>query len=154
MKLALMWAATGNEQTHLNINCSEETAWIRPSWLNCCKKPLLKETSNKKRLGLFFNRTMTQNTPPGCVRAIFPRRKVIECCIKMTWPPESPNLNPIEMVWDKLERRVKEKQPTSAQHMWELLQDCWKNIPGEAGWENAKRVQRCHQGKGWRLCRI
>jgi hypothetical protein len=29
---------------------------------------------------------------------------------------------------------VKEKQPTSAQHMWELLQECWKSIPHEAGW--------------------
>ena len=46
----------------------------------------------------------------------------------MTWPPESPDLNQIEMIWD-----VKEKQPTSAQYMWELLQDCWKSIPGEAG---------------------
>jgi hypothetical protein len=43
---------------------------------------------------------------------------------------------------------VKEKQPTSAQHMWELLQDGWKSIPGEAGWENVKSVQSCHQGKG------
>jgi hypothetical protein len=28
---------------------------------------------------------------------------------------------------------VKEKQPKSAQDMWELLQDCWKSIPDEAG---------------------
>ena len=49
---------------------------------------------------------------------------------------------------------MKERQPTSAQHMLELLQDCWKSIPGEAGWENAKSVQRCHQGKGWQLLRI
>ena len=52
---------------------------------------------------------------------------------QMTWPPQSPNLNPIEMVWDELDCRVKEKQPTSAQHMWELFQDCWKSILGEAG---------------------
>ena len=52
---------------------------------------------------------------------------------QMSWPPQSPNLNPIEMILVDLDRRVKEKQPTSAQHMWELLQDCWKNIPGEAG---------------------
>ena len=43
---------------------------------------------------------------------------------QMTWPPQSPVFNPIEMVWDELDHRVKEKQPTSAQHMWELLQDC------------------------------
>uniref|UniRef100_A0A4W5LIX1 Polymerase (RNA) III (DNA directed) polypeptide E n=1 Tax=Hucho hucho TaxID=62062 RepID=A0A4W5LIX1_9TELE len=30
----------------------------------------------------------------------------------MTWSPQSPDLNPIEMVWDVLDRRVKEKQPT------------------------------------------
>jgi hypothetical protein len=52
---------------------------------------------------------------------------------ELDWPPHSPNLNPIEMVWDDLDCRVKEKQPTSAQHMSELLQDYWKSIPGGAG---------------------
>ena len=59
---------------------------------------------------------------------------------QMTCPPQSTDLNPIEMVWDELDHRVKEKQPTSAQHMWELLQDCWKTISHEAGWENDKSV--------------
>ena len=40
----------------------------------------------------------------------------------MTWPPQSPNLNPIEMVWDEMDHSVKEKQPTIAQHMWELIE--------------------------------
>uniref|UniRef100_A0A8C7GLW4 THAP-type domain-containing protein n=1 Tax=Oncorhynchus kisutch TaxID=8019 RepID=A0A8C7GLW4_ONCKI len=35
---------------------------------------------------------------------------------QMTWRPQSPDLNPIEMVWDELDHRVKEKQP-SAQHI-------------------------------------
>jgi hypothetical protein len=52
---------------------------------------------------------------------------------QVTWSPQSPNLNSIQMVWDELDRKVKEKQPTSAQHMWELLQDCRKSIPGVAG---------------------
>ena len=39
---------------------------------------------------------------------------------QMIWPPQSPDFNQIEMVWDELESRVKEKQPTNAQHMWEL----------------------------------
>ena len=36
---------------------------------------------------------------------------------QMTWPPQSPDLNPIEIVWEELDCRVKEKQPTSAQHI-------------------------------------
>uniref|UniRef100_A0A8C8JKG5 N-terminal E2 ubiquitin-conjugating enzyme n=1 Tax=Oncorhynchus tshawytscha TaxID=74940 RepID=A0A8C8JKG5_ONCTS len=34
---------------------------------------------------------------------------------QMTWSTQSPDLNPIEMVWDELNGRVQEKQPTSAQ---------------------------------------
>jgi hypothetical protein len=36
---------------------------------------------------------------------------------QMTWPPQSPELNPIEMVWDELDHIVMEKQPTRAQHV-------------------------------------
>ena len=51
----------------------------------------------------------------------------------MTWPPQSPDLTPIEKVWDELDYRVKEKQPTIAQNIWELLQDFWKSISSEVG---------------------
>uniref|UniRef100_A0AAZ3S4K8 Tc1-like transposase DDE domain-containing protein n=1 Tax=Oncorhynchus tshawytscha TaxID=74940 RepID=A0AAZ3S4K8_ONCTS len=34
---------------------------------------------------------------------------------QMTLPPQSPDLNPIEMFWDEMDRRVKENKPTSAQ---------------------------------------
>jgi hypothetical protein len=57
---------------------------------------------------------------------------------QMTWPPQLPDLSPIEMVWDELDRRVKEKQPTSSLYMWEFFQDCCKSILHEAGSENAK----------------
>ena len=49
---------------------------------------------------------------------------------QITWPPQSPDINPIEMDWDEMDRRMKAKGPTSAQHLWELLQDCWKTISG------------------------
>ena len=61
---------------------------------------------------------------------------------QMTWPPQTSDLNPIEMVWNELDGRVNEKQPTSAKHIWVLFQDCWKSNPGEDGGENAKSVQR------------
>ena len=41
---------------------------------------------------------------------------------QMTWHPQSPDLNPTEMAWDELDHRVKEKQPTSALHMFFFFQ--------------------------------
>ena len=84
------------------------------------------------RFHLFFNRTMTQHTSRPC-KGYLTKKESDRVLHQMTWPPQSPDLNPIEIVWDELDRRVKEKQPTSAQHMWELLQDGWKSIRGEAG---------------------
>uniref|UniRef100_A0AAZ3P9R7 Tc1-like transposase DDE domain-containing protein n=1 Tax=Oncorhynchus tshawytscha TaxID=74940 RepID=A0AAZ3P9R7_ONCTS len=78
------------------------------------------------------NWTTTQHTSRLC-KGYLTKKKNDRVLHEMTWPPQSPNLNQIEMVWDELGSRVKEKQPTSAQHMWELLQDCWESIPVEAG---------------------
>ena len=75
---------------------------------------------------------MTQHTSRLC-KGNFTKKESDGVLHQMTWPPQSPNLNPIEMVWYELDCRVKEKLPTRAQHMRELLQDCWKSIPGEAG---------------------
>jgi hypothetical protein len=37
---------------------------------------------------------------------------------------------------------VNKKQPTSAQHMWEILQDCWKSIPGDYLMNLAERMPK------------
>ena len=47
---------------------------------------------------------------------------------QMTWSPQSPDLNPVEMVLDEFNQRVKEKQPTSAQHMWNSFKTVGKAI--------------------------
>lgn len=49
----------------------------------------------------------------------------------MEWPAQSPDCNPIELVWDELDRRVKKRQPSSADTLWTLLQEEWQNITGE-----------------------
>ena len=75
---------------------------------------------------------MTQHTSRLC-KGYLTKKESDGVLHQMTWPPQSPDLNPIEMVRDELKHRVMERQPTSAQHMRELFQDCWKSIPGEAG---------------------
>lgn len=46
----------------------------------------------------------------------------------MQWPSQSPDLSPIELVWDELDRRVKNQSPTSSEHLWQLLQSEWKKL--------------------------
>ncbi len=46
------------------------------------------------------------------------------------WPAQSPDLNPIENLWDKLERQVRAHTslPKNREDLWEILQEEWLNI--------------------------
>lgn len=46
----------------------------------------------------------------------------------MPWPPYSPDFNPIENLWDELERRVKKHQPKNKQELESLLKQEWYQI--------------------------
>lgn len=49
----------------------------------------------------------------------------------MKWPPQSPDLNPIELLWDELDRNVREECPSSLADLWRLLQESWNKISQE-----------------------
>jgi hypothetical protein len=46
---------------------------------------------------------------------------------RMEWPPRSPDLNPIEHVWDMIEKKVKVRIPAPAtqDEMFPVLQEEW-----------------------------
>ena len=44
-------------------------------------------------------------------------------------PPQSPDLNVIEAVWDHLDRERNKRQPTSKEEFWDVLQKAWRTIP-------------------------
>ena len=46
----------------------------------------------------------------------------------MEWPPQSPDLNPIELLGDELDRAVRKRAPTSATQLWTILQQEWEKI--------------------------
>lgn len=46
----------------------------------------------------------------------------------MNWPPQSPDLNPIELLWDELDRKVRDLKPTSLPGLWNSLNETWNNI--------------------------
>ena len=42
-------------------------------------------------------------------------------------PPQSPDLNIIEAMWDHLDRERNKRQPTK--EVWDVLQEAWRTIP-------------------------
>ena len=47
----------------------------------------------------------------------------------MKWSPKSPDLNPIELLWEELDRRVRDLKPTSLPGLWDCLNEAWNNGP-------------------------
>ncbi|GFV96617.1 QLQ domain-containing protein [Trichonephila clavipes] len=50
---------------------------------------------------------------------------------KLDWSSQSPDLNPIEHLWDELERRLRSQphRPSSLQVLTSAVMDAWKAIP-------------------------
>lgn len=51
----------------------------------------------------------------------------------MEWPPQSPDLNPIENLWSYLKNRLGDydEPPSSISQLWERVHDEWQKIPTE-----------------------
>ena len=46
----------------------------------------------------------------------------------MAVPPQSPDVNPIEHLWDLLKREKVRHAITSQDRLWDVLSQCWNNI--------------------------
>lgn len=47
----------------------------------------------------------------------------------LDWPPQSPDMNPIEHLWDYIGRKIQGEQFTSNQVLWDRIQEVWYSIP-------------------------
>lgn len=50
---------------------------------------------------------------------------------RMDWPPQSPDLNPIEQIWELLDSSIHKMARSSKDSVWNSLQEAWDNISNE-----------------------
>jgi len=50
---------------------------------------------------------------------------------ELDWPSQSPDFNPIELLWDELERRLRARpqRPKTTTQLFAILQEEWRAIP-------------------------
>lgn len=66
-------------------------------------------------------------------------------CKRMIWPAQSPDLSPIEFLWDELDRQVRKTAATNEKNFWLRLQQAWVNIPHETLQKLVNRMPRICQ---------
>lgn len=49
----------------------------------------------------------------------------------LDWPAQSPDLNPIEHLWQVLKREVRRHKPKNSAEKFRILQEAWEKIPSE-----------------------
>ena len=75
----------------------------------------------------------------------------------MAWPAQSPDLNPIENLWDHLNQQIRKRRPlpTSASSLMVALQDEWGRIPvavlRKLVASMPTRVTSVVEAKGWHI---
>ena len=51
--------------------------------------------------------------------------------VVLSWSAQSPDLNPIENLWNILDHGIKTRTPKNEEELFQILQNQWKNISGE-----------------------
>jgi transposase len=65
--------------------------------------------------------------------------------VRLVWPSQSPDLNPIELVWEEMDRRVRKEKPTNENELIRIINQVWENMPQETLIKLVERIPRLLQ---------
>lgn len=94
-------------------------------YVNILKKYLLPFAEQKLATDWIFQADNDPKHTSKRAKKILVNKKV-NC---MTWPSQSPDLNPIEHLWDDVDKVIKKKKPSNLNVLYHIVEESWKNIP-------------------------
>jgi transposase len=59
------------------------------------------------------------------------RKEAAGVLTMMNWPAQSPDLNPIEQIWELVDRKLDKSRVKTKETLWLELKRCWESIPVE-----------------------
>lgn len=102
-----------------------------------------------KKTVLFQQDNLAAHKTQACMKTLAKLKIAV-----MDWPPKSPDLNPIENLWNLLKRKVREtgKIITSKNSHWDLIEECWNAITPEECKKLIhsipRRIKACIEARG------
>jgi transposase len=114
----MMWAAISNDRKTDLVHVPGNLTAVR--YINEILQPHLMHVIDQQRELL-----QQDNARPHTARVAMDNINVLP------WPSKSPDFNPIEHLWDQLDKRVRQRQPPpqTLDQLRQMLQHKWRTIP-------------------------
>jgi len=115
----MVWGAIKGDGSRMLIRCPDRLDSVSyQSVLDCGLTGLLDDESIFMHDGAPCHRSRSTVT-------YLEGRKI---CLLIDWPPQSPDLNPIENLWAVLKKKVAKHVPTSSDELWRITEQEWHRI--------------------------
>lgn len=97
-------------------------------YLNILRRNL---RSSARKLGIIDTFSYYQDNDPKHKSNLVQSWLLGNCPNLMETPAQSPDCNPIEHLWEELDRRIRKRQISNEEDLKKALQEEWQNIPSE-----------------------
>jgi transposase len=103
--------------------------WIKGIMDGCMYKDIIKDhmlphAKNKMPRGWIFQQDNDPKHTSKVVISFFQSKKIRV----LDWPSQSPDLNPIEHLWEHLDRQLKHRKPSNQQEFFGMIEKAWNEI--------------------------
>ena len=80
---------------------------------------------------IYSTRFIFQQDGASCHTSRSTKQYLTRKCVRLLsdWPPQSPDLSPIENLWDYVKNKVMLQNPQNQQQLWEVTKKEFEDIP-------------------------